>query len=186
MDNAEPQIFDGDVEFPTIPQEKIPAADHALARILSGQRAVAKLYAALDAGLRGESHCIAVLLGRDFELRFRGLLDTGEKLLAEIGSSAGSTVGRGSGVGTGESLPAASSIGKIATGLVGRPPERIHQVVSAFVKRALICHQMVPWIAGARGVFDHFRACVEAEDHHIAVLDFFRELVEPQGVAAGG
>jgi hypothetical protein len=174
MGNAEPQIFDGSVEFPTIPQEKVPAEGHALRRILAGQRAVAKLYASLDACLSGESHCLVVLLCRDFERRFRGLLGAGEALLTEIDAGAVSE----------ESLPAQPAIARISESLVGRPPGRILQVVSAFVSRALICHQMVPWVANVKRVFGHFQTCVEAEDHHLAVMDFFRELLESPAVGA--
>lgn len=169
MEGPTEQLFGGDIEFPVIPQEKIPEEEHALQRIVAGQHALLRLYGALDEALRGEPHCLVVLLGRDFDRHFRSILVSGQDLMSRLRYNGSPN----------ESLPPPEAIERIVASLADQPPSRVHEVVAAFAARALICHQMVPWVSNLRGVFEHFQACVEAEDRHLSVIDLFRELLHP-------
>jgi hypothetical protein len=169
MENAGSYQFEEGVEFPSIPQEKIPEDSHALRRILAGQRGLQRLYADLDGVIKGEAHCLTMLLRRDWERHFKGLLESGESALRLVGYNGDSE----------ETLPLPDQIQKIVKSLEGCTPEEALAVVSAFASKALLCYQMVPWVSNVKEVFEHFKACVEAEDHHLAMLQMFEELLEP-------
>jgi hypothetical protein len=127
------------------------------------------LYAQLEGRLGGDSRCISGLLRRDWERRFRGLLAVMGPILRSLGVSDDSD----------EVLPTPAQIEGIVAPLTGAGPERVVGVVAEFAPRALIGHQMVPWVSDAKEVHEHFRSCVEAEDSHLAVVDIIADLVRP-------
>jgi hypothetical protein len=157
--------------FPTVPKEKIVDPLSALRGILAGQRSMRRLYASLDSLLSGETHCLVVLLRRDWERRFGDLTSATESILRSLGEPASAD----------EVLPAPEQVDAVVKALQASTPQRVLEVVAAFSTRVLLCHQMVPWVPEIQEVFDHFKACVEAEDAHLAVLDLFDGLIRPIG-----
>lgn len=169
MDDAAKNPFGSAVEFPTIPREKIPDSTVALSHILAGQRALREFYARLEGLLKGECHCLAVLLKRDWERRFGELLFTGEELLRTLERSEDEP----------PMLPSEEQILSLVGGLEDSSPAKVLETTKTFVYRALLCYQMVPWVSEIKEVFDFFRSSVEAEDSHMAFLDLIGDLIPP-------
>ena len=162
------EVFGADVKFPSLHLEAIPENSVGLRQILAGQKALQGFYARLEKAARGEGAFLARLLRRHWERRFLDLMAAGEGLSRLLGSSEIE----------GGSLPPEDQIEAIASTLEDAPPERVIRALRAFAERTLYASHMVPWIPTSEDVLLHFRACVEAEDEHLSVLDMLLELLQ--------
>jgi hypothetical protein len=166
MDTADTQTSGSEVEFPPLPAAEIPENAAALRRILAGQRALRDFYAHAEKGARGEAAFICRLLRRDFAGRLGETLAAGEALLVKLRGKAKDGEG-----------PAPAEVEKAAARLRDASPEACIQSLSAFAARACFCSHLVPWVSEVQEVFEHFQRSLEAEDHHLSVLELLRDLV---------
>lgn len=160
-----------EIKFPSVPAEEIPNNVLALSRILAAERGVRHLYRSLEKNLSAEGLFVVKLLHRDWEKRFGELLKAGEGLLGDLGPSKKEEA----------VLPLPHELEKIAASLKKAAPARLVKVLGAFTSRSLLASRLVPWVSDMQEVFDHFKRSLEAEDHHMAVLDLFSELLSPEG-----
>lgn len=168
MDDELATFLDPSLEFPSVPREKILEDAETLEKILSGELALEVFYRELEGALGGESRLLAALARRDWQRNLRELRRDTETVLRAIGGD-GSTV---------RPFPREKEVVRFARSLAGAPPERVAKALRAFAARALLCHQLVPWVSHVKQVFDHFRSRVEAEDRHLSVLQLLADLLE--------
>ena len=169
---ANTNFFGVDVEFPAIPPEMIPGNVFVLRKILAGQRALRLFYDRLEDCLGGEAQFLARLMHRDWERHFAEILDGAEALLKTLGSGEKED----------DVLPTPEQIEKIVALLADATPAKVAEVVHAFVLKAFLASQLVPWFSETREVFECFKMCVEAEDQHMATLDLFVDLLAEKRV----
>ena len=165
-----------DLQFPSVSGEGIPEDRDALCAILAGQRGLAKLYETLEETCEGESRFLVGLLRRDWLGHLNELVVSGEDVLSSLGCAGPERV---------EILPDAEEISALAAECAPATPERVVEVVREFGARALFCYTLVPWTSDNPRVFEHFSACLLAEDAHLGTVDLFRALLTDPGPASG-
>lgn len=165
MSAADELVGDG-VDFGELPQDMIPGDGQALERIIAGQRGLRLLYTLLAAGVGAESRFVAGLLARDFDQRFAELLPAGGEVLAALGAA-----------GKEKLMPPEVQIQALATTWKARTTAAMLQAIAAFAPKALTTSRFVPWTSEKHEVFQYFRAALEAEDGHLAVVQLLAGLV---------
>lgn len=163
--------FSDEIQFPSVPETGIPEDVGTLQAVLAGQGALARFYSLLKAACAGDSCFLVQLLERDWERRFRELASEAREVLQSLGAS----------VEEDKLLPAAEALVGIAAEQAAATPRELSVVIQAFTRRVLICHEIVPWKSETRGVFEHFRSSLEAEDAHLSLIELMASLLPEAG-----
>ena len=163
--------FGEEIQFPSVPETGIPEDAGTLQAVLSGQRSLARFYSLLKAACSGDSGFLVQLLERDWERRFQELASEASEVLQSLGVT----------VQEDKLIPAPEALAGIAAEQAAVTPRELAAVLQAFTNRVLICHEIVPWKSETRGVFEHFRSSLEAEDAHLSLLELMVSLLPEAG-----
>ncbi len=169
MEQATENLLSRELEFPSIPRDQIPEPVVAIRSILEGELSMRCLYLGLEDRLREEAHCLVRILRLDWERTFTRLVGAAGILLKELGGDPAPAP-----------RPSKDRLLPLLSALEKAPPTEVLEGVEAFASRALFSHRLVPWVSDYKEVFEHFRSCLEAEDHHFALLHLFRGILAPR------
>jgi hypothetical protein len=168
MEQTTENLLDREMEFPSIPRDEIPEPAIAIRGILEGELSMRGLYLGLEDRLREEAHCLIRILRLDWERTFTRLVGAAGILLKDMGADPSPAP-----------RPGKDQLARLISALEKMSPADILEGVEAFASRALFSHRLVPWVNDYKEVFEHFRRCLEAEDHHFALLHLFRGILSP-------
>lgn len=159
------------VRFPEVPTDENPEDSEALRLIVTGQEAQRNVYEFLAKTRKRDSAFLVRMLRRDWEKRFPALIAEGRHLLARF---RGIEEGQ---LDEFEACPSLAEIEKVSTAASGGTPLELLEFLAEYARRAFVCGRLIPWKAEAARVFKFFADCVEAEDHHMALLIQLANLV---------
>ena len=156
------------VKFPEVDHNRLEPTD--ILRLLVGSyRGLRGFYEKVLASSRGEAKTVVRLLRNDWRVQTESLLSAGEDLLVEL-ADGDETV-------TIPSCPRDDDVKTLARSLKGSDVEVLLESIEAVAERCLVGTRMLPLGKTEESVELFFRACVEAEDQHLAQMIWLRETI---------
>lgn len=160
-----------DVHFPVLPTDENPEDGVALRLIMTGQQGQGHLYETLEKSLKRDKAFLVRMLRRDWEKHFPVLIAEGRRLLAQHDGVDEDTLEEL------EAQPPLKELKRMCTGVNGGTPAELLEFLGAFARRSFVCVRLIPWKSETESVFEFFAHSVEAEDHHVELVEQFASLV---------